>query len=112
MTTDSAKPATPARKPAAAAETTPMNEILSAFVRYRRAAISATLGPPGINRGGAAAITAQARLHVLAELEALSDWIGAGMPPPTAVLSEEDREFWNAAKRRGVDVPQEILEQL
>lgn len=87
-------------------------EVLMAYVAYRRAAIAATLGPPGINRGGSAAITAQARLHVLAEIEALADWLVAGQPSPSAVLSEPDKEFWRDASRRGIPVPPEIAEKL
>lgn len=111
--TEAVKPAV-ARKPVppASPEYKSPQEILMAYVIYRRAAISATLGPPGINRGGGAAITAQARLHVLAELEALADWLAAGQPSPAAVLSEADKDFWRDAKRRGLPVPAEIEERL
>lgn len=100
------------RTPPARPEYKSPQEIISAYVAYRRALIQATLGPPGINRGGAAAINAQASMHVLTELEALARWLEDGQPSSKAVLTEGDKAFWRDAQSRGMDVPREIAEKL
>lgn len=82
------------------------------FVAYRKAQIQSTLGPPGINRGGAAAIQAQQAMSFLTELEAFAEWLSAGQPGTNLVLTEGDRQFWVNARDRGLDVPQEILDRL
>lgn len=88
------------------------HEVIMSYVAYRRAQIQATLGPPGINRGGAAAIQAQSAMNFLVELEAFAEWLSAGQPGAKLVLTEGDRQFWSSARDRGLPVPEEILERL
>lgn len=113
MTTDTGKPAaTPRRTPPASPDYRSPQDILMGYVAYRRAQIQATLGPPGINRGGAAAVQAQSAMTILVEIEALAEWLAAGQPGTKTVLTEGDRQFWTNARDRGLDVPPEILERL
>lgn len=88
------------------------HEVIRGYIAYRRAQLQQIAGPPGVNRGGSGPIIAAAREHILSELDSLADWLEEGQPTPLAVLSEEDRRFWRDARRRGMTVPQEILDQL
>ena len=113
MTDNTGKTATTtARRPPASPEYKSPQEILMGYVTYRKAQIQATLGPPGVNRGGAAAIQAQQAMSVLTEFEALAEWLSAGQPGANLVLTEGDKQFWRNARDRGLDVPKEIADRL
>lgn len=107
-------PAPPAARktvPAAPGYTQP-HEVLRAFIAYRRAQFRAALGPPGVNRGGSAAIQAAASDKFLVELDAFAQWLEDGQPRVEAILTERDRIFWQDAKERGLPVPADIASQL
>ena len=97
--------------PAAPGHTQP-HELLRAFIAYRRAQFRAALGPPGVNRGGSAAIQAAASEKFLIELDAFAQWLEDGQPRVEAILTERDRIFWKDAQERGVPVPKDIADQL
>lgn len=106
------KPGTTARRPPASPEYKSPQEVILAYVAWRKAGIAASLGPPGVNRGGGAAVQAQSILTILGELESFATWLGDGQPTPAAVLSEDDKVFWRRARSQGLDVPQDVLDKL
>jgi len=102
---------TPPRPPKDAPQNAP-EATLRAYIAYRRAQLAAAQAPHGGRLGGAQGVYAQSVNVILHELDALADWLEAGMPAPATVLSETDKEFWRDAKRRGMPVPDEIEAQL
>ena len=88
----------------------PPGNTLRAYVAYRRGQLYAPR--LGGHIGGARAVQDQQVELVLKVLEDMAAWLDEGQPPAAARLNQEDLGFWLDARRRGMEIPDEIARAL
>ena len=93
---------------------------LRKYTAYRRQVLTAERAElaantnAGINTGRLMAFdrNAAVAMGVLGELDALADWIDAQEPDYVAPLTDADKTQWRWARDHGLEVPDDIAEQL
>ena len=93
---------------------------LKKYTEYRRQVLTAERAEiaantnAGINTGRLMSFDRRAAVAVgvLDELDALADWLAAEEPDYVAPLTDAEKARWQWAKDRGLDVPDDIAEQL
>lgn len=86
------------------------HELLRAFIAYRRSQLY--VPRLGGQIGGARAMNDRAVQQILLVLEDLLTWMSEGQPGAAASLTQEDLVFWLDARRRGMEIPDDVKRAL